>query len=381
MKTLSWRIFWATAFALALLVNVAPRAEFLGIKSPEQFVGFWVNDPIDSNGIPHAPDSIHVTVTADNGGPLLYSATGLAYACAGIDTLQKYGRAQIRFSDQIQDIDGAGGRSQLEICVTTWVHLLPRDTKHSVQVIGDSLSLYLRSILDSLKNAATVGQIASKVIDTGNARLEVGVKAAGIAAGDFVAAAITATVAPNLDAAISTRSTLTASDNIGINWADITNPTTTVNFSGSAIGTVGILNALAPAQYTKLADSAQVAVWAAAARVVTGISDSVIIDMSSFNAALDNDTSLVAFLRACLDRATAARDSIHVVHTYLDSLLWWSGYGPNTNSKSRYAADADTVFLKYSTSYVGGLIYFHVGGLAKDPPDSTRFRSTAELGL
>ena len=36
----------------------------------------------------------------------------------------------------------------------------------------------------------------------------------------------------NLDVAVSSRSTLTASDNIGINWADITNPTTSVNLSG-----------------------------------------------------------------------------------------------------------------------------------------------------
>ena len=43
----------------------------------------------------------------------------------------------------------------------------------------------------------------------------------------------------DLDAAISSRgtSTLTASDNIGINWADITNPTTAQNLSGTNIKT------------------------------------------------------------------------------------------------------------------------------------------------
>ncbi len=50
--------------------------------------------------------------------------------------------------------------------------------------------------------------------------------------------AYTNTRAAYLDAAISSRSTLTASDNIGINWADISNPTTTVNLSGTTINLV-----------------------------------------------------------------------------------------------------------------------------------------------
>lgn len=40
----------------------------------------------------------------------------------------------------------------------------------------------------------------------------------------------------NLNATVSSRSTLAASDNIGINWADVSNPTTTLTLSGTTIG-------------------------------------------------------------------------------------------------------------------------------------------------
>jgi hypothetical protein len=56
----------------------------------------------------------------------------------------------------------------------------------------------------------------------------------------------TGTKAGYLDAAISSRSTLTASDNIGINWADITNPTTAQSLSGTTIGTVTTLTGHTP---------------------------------------------------------------------------------------------------------------------------------------
>jgi len=49
----------------------------------------------------------------------------------------------------------------------------------------------------------------------------------------------TDTVATNLDTTVSSRgtSTLTTSDNIGINLADVSNPTTTLNLSGTTIST------------------------------------------------------------------------------------------------------------------------------------------------
>jgi hypothetical protein len=74
---------------------------------------------------------------------------------------------------------------------------------------------------------------------TGNVSQVNGFAENSITATAIAAGAITSSEAPNLDVAVSTRGTgnLTASDNVGINWGDITNPTTSVGLSGTTIST------------------------------------------------------------------------------------------------------------------------------------------------
>jgi len=361
-KALYWRLCWAFAFALALLINVAPRAEFPGIKKATEFIAVPVHLPIDSAGIPHVPDSIQVITYADKGTSSAYFASGAAYACAGIDTTKTGGGAQIWFVDQIQDIDGDGTASELAIQVIAWVHLLPTETFATVQVIPDSLGIYCRgiiasldslnaqdgwiakeasvtaardtahlahenahsaldslqaqdgwiakeatsifihdtvnAILDSNNNFGTIGELATLLTDTFNVRGSVAVKSGGIISASFAANAIDASAiaagainvseAPNLDAAISTRGTST--------YASAT--------------------------------------------------DSVIVKMAAFNTSLDNDTSLVTFLRACLYTAAAARDTSHLAHADAQDGLDTLKNQDNWIGTSDFDPTSDSVLVK-----------------------------------
>ncbi len=87
------------------------------------------------------------------------------------------------------------------------------------------------SDFDYLNNNVTVGDFVSGVIDDDalGSITELPIST------DYTSAR--AGYLDYLDAAISTRSILIASDNIGINWADITNPTTAQNLSGTTIST------------------------------------------------------------------------------------------------------------------------------------------------
>jgi hypothetical protein len=94
-------------------------------------------------------------------------------------------------------------------------------------------------------NATAVGSVAGAVnsvtsgvtVTTNNDKTGYGLADDAITAAKIAASAITSSEAPNLDAAVSSRSTLTTSDNIGINWADVSNPTTTVGLTGTTIAT------------------------------------------------------------------------------------------------------------------------------------------------
>ncbi len=135
---------------LAAMVGMV-QADFLGLKKASEFVVFPVHPPLDSAGIPGPPDSIQVISYADNGSSKVYSASGGAYSCVGIDTTRDYGGTHIWFADQIQDIDGAGGNVELAVQVITWYKKLPTYSFATIQVLTDSLNM-LASINDSLEH-------------------------------------------------------------------------------------------------------------------------------------------------------------------------------------------------------------------------------------
>lgn len=113
------------------------------------------------------------------------------------------------------------------------------------------------------------------------------VGAGGITAASFAAAAITSTVAPNLDAAVTSRLAPTVAGRTldvsgggeaGIDWANIGNNTTAVNLSGTAVKAVadGVTVASlasdsvnAAAISTDAGAELAAAVWAAATRTLT----------------------------------------------------------------------------------------------------------------
>ncbi len=136
---------------IVCLTAVGASADFLGIKKAGEYVAFPVHPPLDSAGIPGAPDSIQVVTYADNGSTKVYGTTGSGYTCTGIDTTSDFGRNLIWFADQIQDIDGAGGNVELAIQVVAWYKKLPTYSFATVQVITDSLNI-LASINDSLEH-------------------------------------------------------------------------------------------------------------------------------------------------------------------------------------------------------------------------------------
>lgn len=136
---------------IAGFLAAGASADFLGVKKASESIVFPVHPPLDSAGIPGVPDSIQVVTFLDNGTTKAYSATGAGYTCTGIDTTSDFGRNLIWFVDQIQDIDGGGGNTELAVQVVAWYKKLPTFTGATVQVIADSLNV-LAAINDSLEH-------------------------------------------------------------------------------------------------------------------------------------------------------------------------------------------------------------------------------------
>ncbi len=86
--------------------------------------------------------------------------------------------------------------------------------------------------------------------------------------------------------------------------------------------------------------------------------DSVLVNMASFNAALDNDTSLVTFLRT--------------INNALDTLRLFQGAKVGARSIVARAADADTFKILNGTTELMRMIIQHIGGEAGGDPDSSR---------
>ena len=140
-------------FALMImLLPLMAQADFLGIKKTDEFISMRVIT-LDSSGIRTKPDSVHVFTYLDGGTALQFNTRSTTYPFAiGIDTSKIYGDTTYWFVDQIQDIDGTPTPADytLTINIVMWGDGgIPTDNWGTVQVLGDSLDLYLAEIRDT----------------------------------------------------------------------------------------------------------------------------------------------------------------------------------------------------------------------------------------
>ena len=261
------------------------NAVFLGVKKSSESIAFRLNNPLDSSGIPGKPDSAHIFTYADNSLTNAYSARSVTYPFSdiGIDTTKNYGDTAYWFVDAIADIDGTGGTIQLGIDVVLWYKKLPTHTFASVQIISDSLNV----AVDTAKQAR-IGwdndliAEASRTITIPDNGIT-GAKIADNAIGSTELAADAITASEIQDGAIT--SSKFAAGAI-----------TSTSIATDAIGAAQIAaNAITSSEAPDLANLDATVSSRSNFNVA---SDSVIVDMSSFNIALDNDTTLVNFLRA-----------------------------------------------------------------------------------
>ncbi|MEP0827746.1 MAG: hypothetical protein HRF51_04425 [bacterium] len=290
--------FWAV---MSALVN----AGFLGVKKSSESIAFRLHNPLDSAGIPGKPDSAHVFTYADNALTNAYAARSTTYPFSdiSIDTTKNYGDTAYWFVDAIADIDGPGGNVQLAIDVVLWYKKLPTHTFASVQVISDSLN----AGLDSAKQARSVwdadvvteanrtitipdnGITATKIADNAigstelasNAITSAEIQDGAITSSKFATGAITSTVLAD-DAITGAK---IAPGSIGSS-----------DFVAGAIdATVIGAGAIGTSEAPLLAN---LDATVSSRSSFNAASDSVLVDLSAFNGALDNDTTLVNFLRA-----------------------------------------------------------------------------------
>ncbi|MCH8027199.1 MAG: hypothetical protein IID63_03650 [candidate division Zixibacteria bacterium] len=142
-----------TLFTLMImLLPMMAMADFLGLKKADEFITMRVIT-LDSSGIRTKPDSVHVFTYLDGGTALQFNTRSTTYPFAiGIDTSKIYGDTTYWFIDQIQDIDGTPTPTDytLTINIVMWGDGgIPTDNWGTVQVLSDSLDLYLSEIRDT----------------------------------------------------------------------------------------------------------------------------------------------------------------------------------------------------------------------------------------
>ena len=137
---------------MIMLLPMMAMADFLGLKKADEFITMRVIT-LDSSGIRTKPDSVHVFTYLDGGTALQFNTRSTTYPFAiGIDTSKIYGDTTYWFIDQIQDIDGTPTPTDytLTINIVMWGDGgIPTDNWGTVQVLSDSLDLYLSEIRDT----------------------------------------------------------------------------------------------------------------------------------------------------------------------------------------------------------------------------------------
>lgn len=280
-----WKRLFLFATAVWLGIALPVNAGFLGVKKSSETIAFRLQNPLDSAGIPGKPDSAHIFTYADNALSNAYAARSTTYPFSdiSIDTTKNYGDTAYWFVDAIADIDGSGGNVQLAIDVVLWYKKLPTHTFATVQVVADSLN----AGLDSAKQARSVWD--ADVVAEANRTITIpdngitALKIADNAIGSTELASNAITSAEIQDGAITSTkfgtgaitSTVIADDAV----------------TAAKIAASAITSSEAPALANLDAAVSSRSSFNAA-------SDSVTVDMSNFNTTLDDDTTLVNFLRA-----------------------------------------------------------------------------------
>jgi len=70
----------------------------------------------------------------------------------------------------------------------------------------------------------------------------------------------------------------------------------------------------------------------------------------------------------------AMQVSIDSVHNTLDSLVLWLGYGPDCHAIKGRSGDRDTLHIMNGADSLKHLLYWHIGGVTGNTPDSVSIR-------
>lgn len=214
---------------------------------------------LDSLGNISTCDSFYVRVFKSNANAVIFSDSGICATMTTIDSA--VGKSHYYYHNSVANIDGAGVVGNYELVViarkclsygSTW----GTPNRKSFQIMRyppsyawDSAGLGARAakiVQDSIQVWDAAGGPTYNLSNASGSVTAIKTKTdylpsvtAGGAGGVFIAGTNAAT---NVTTAFSSGgvavSTLTAADNIGINWADVAAPTTTLGLTGTTIGTV-----------------------------------------------------------------------------------------------------------------------------------------------
>jgi hypothetical protein len=146
------------------------------------------------------------------------------------------------------------------------------------------------------------------------------------------------------------------------------------------------------AEYAALLDSAAWAQKAVDSLAVVLDSQEVILDslyvvLDSINAIIDSlnaSATIADFADGVLDELLSGHtdegslgQEMTEVRAFIDSILFWSGFGDDVGSIHKKYATRDTLFIVTPalTDTVGYVVFWHLSGIAGGAPDSTRAHS------
>lgn len=184
------RLMLILLLAITLVIGLSPedRADYLGMNATTDTLSIpiYIEDSLGNPVLMTASDSVYITVTSPS-NTVVYSDSTLGNgAKIGVHDWEDIPDHYV-YTELVGTLDGAAttyGTYTVHVTAADVSLDLLTDKKHTFQKISANLDVLLA----------------------------------------------------RLDAAITTRSTLSATDNIGINWADITNVATTWDFTNTTFG-------------------------------------------------------------------------------------------------------------------------------------------------
>jgi hypothetical protein len=353
-------VFWL--LLLVVVPSVLFSSTFLGFKTPAENVAMGLKKPLDSDGLPGLPDSIHVRAWRDDLDSACYHIehTTYPFTTAGMDTCKAHGGdTTYVLRDQVQDFGGAAG-SCLSIDVTLYTGGIGTQTIGHVQVVTTNFNTTLANIT----TMATGVNVSS-------------VNADAIQAGDFATGAIDddaiADAATEIKADISALALQTEVANID-GW----NPATTGIIVASLGANVITDAAIADAATEIKADVSALALQSEVVNI-DGWNPATLNDLTAAEVQAEAEDALEALLDFDNDADLDSLDFGELFSVYLpsmqqiDSLRWAAGEFENAASRYSTTSDKDTLWFYIDATAIGFRLYYHVGGSPGGNPDSTRY--------